>query len=160
MSIEVKCIFKGTGKLPKYETIGAVGMDLRANEYALPSNLKETFEFGKEGFVLKPFQRVLVKTGLFVELPENTEIQIRPRSGLALKSGITVLNSPGTIDEDYRGDIGVILFNTSDKPFVIQAGDRIAQAVFNNVEKAELIETEELNKTLRGEDGYNSTGTK
>ena len=158
--MKVNCIFKGDGKLPKYETIGAVGMDLRANEYSLPYNLKETYDFSDGCFVLKPLQRVLIKTGLFVELPENVEAQIRPRSGLALKSGITVLNSPGTIDEDYRGDIGVILFNTSGTDFVINKGDRIAQMVFNEVTKAELIQVDVLNVTLRGEGGYNSTGVK
>ena len=157
--MEVKCTFKGE-KLPKYETEGSAGMDLRANEYSLPSDLKNTLQFTQEGYILKPLQRVLIKTGLFIELPLNIEAQIRPRSGLALKNGITVLNTPGTIDEDYRGEIGVILFNASNEDFIIHKEDRIAQIVFNKIEKVELIQAESLNETERGNGGYNSTGTK
>lgn len=146
--------------LPQYETTGASGMDLRAYKYSLPSNLKETLDFSDEGFTLKPHQRVLIKTGTHIELPENMEAQIRPRSGLALKHGITVCNAPGTIDEDYRGNVGVILLNTSDQDFVIRKNDRIAQMVFMKVEKFDLNLVDKLSETIRGSGGFNSTGVK
>ncbi len=130
--------------LPAYETQGSAGIDLRAN-------LSETL-------TLQPLERVLVKTGLFLELPESYEAQVRPRSGLALKKGITVLNAPGTIDADYRGEIGVILINLSQEKFSIHDGDRIAQLVFAQVEQAALIEVNELNETKRGAGGFGSTG--
>lgn len=130
--------------LPAYETKGSAGIDLRAN-------LSETL-------TLQPLERVLVKTGLFLELPESYEAQVRPRSGLALKKGITVLNAPGTIDADYRGEIGVILINLSQEKFSIHDGDRIAQLVFAQVEQAGLIEVNELNETKRGAGGFGSTG--
>lgn len=143
--------------LPEYESVCASGMDLRAYKFALPSNLKETLEFP---YTLKPLERILVKTGLHIELPKNTEVQIRPRSGLALKSGISIVNAPGTIDEDYRGDIGVVLINLSNKDFLINQGDRIAQMVFAKVEKFGLNLVSELSNTIRGQGGFNSTGTK
>ena len=130
--------------MPAYETQGSAGIDLRAN-------LSETL-------TLQPLERVLVKTGLFLELPESYEAQVRPRSGLALKKGITVLNAPGTIDADYRGEIGVILINLSQEKFSIHDGDRIAQLVFAQVEQAALIEVNELNETKRGAGGFGSTG--
>src|SRR5690606_9652532 len=108
--------------------------------------------------VLKPFERVLVKTGLFIELPVGYEAQVRPRSGLALKKGITVLNTPGTIDADYRGEIGVILINLSNEDFVIENGERIAQLVIAKYEQAELIEVNVLSETQRGAGGFGSTG--
>lgn len=143
--------------LPKYESVCASGMDLRAYKFALPSNLKETLEFP---YTLKPLERILVKTGLHIELPENIEAQIRPRSGLALKNGISIVNSPGTIDEDYRGDIGVVLVNLSNEDFLINKGDRIAQMVFAKVEKFDLKIVNELSSTIRGTGGFCSTGTK
>lgn len=132
--------------LPKYETALSAGMDLRAY---LP-NGPET---------LQPMQRGMIKTGLFLELPEGYEAQIRPRSGLALKKGITVLNAPGTIDADYRGELCVVLINLSDQPFVIHDGERIAQMVVARHEHAELIEVDELTDTERGAGGFGHTGT-
>ena len=125
----VKIINKSKNELPKYETLFSAGMDLRANL--------------EESIVLKPFQRLVVKTGLFISLQQGYEAQIRPRSGLALKKGITVLNSPGTIDADYRGEIGVILINLSDSDFEINTGDRIAQMI---IAKHETIEWEAVDK--------------
>jgi len=131
--------------LPAYETKSSAGMDLRA---WLP-----------EGPVtLEPMQRALVPTGLYMEIPEGYEGQVRPRSGLALKSGITVLNSPGTIDADYRGQICVILINLSDRPFVINSGDRIAQMIIARCEQAELLQVETLTETERGAGGFGHTG--
>lgn len=146
MELDVKIINQSTNELPKYETPGAAGMDLRANL--------------EHDVILKPMQRDLIPTGLFIELPEGFEAQIRPRSGLALKKGITVLNTPGTIDADYRGEIGVILINLSDEIFVIQHGDRIAQMIISRHERANLIHVEQLSTSLRGSDGFGSTGKK
>ena len=140
----VKIINKSKNELPKYETLFSAGMDLRANL--------------EEPILLKPFQRLVVKTGLFISLQQGYEAQIRPRSGLALKKGITVLNSPGTIDADYRGEIGVILINLSDSDFEINTGDRIAQMI---IAKHETIEWETVNKlddSVRGDKGFGSTG--
>ena len=131
-------------QLPKYETLLSAGMDLRA--------------YLEDPIVLKPLQRALVKTGLFISLKPGYEAQVRPRSGLALKKGISVLNSPGTIDADYRGEIGVILINLSDSDFKIDSGDRIAQMVIATVVQPRLVEVENLSKTVRGEGGYGSTG--
>lgn len=144
--MEVKIINKSKHDLPKYETSASAGLDLKAN-------IEETIE-------LKPLHRVLVKTGFFIEIPEGYEAQVRPRSGLAFKNGITVLNSPGTIDADYRGEIGVILVNLSNETFVIQDGERIAQLVFAKVEQATWNETKELSETNRGAGGFGSTGKK
>lgn len=110
--------------------------------------------------VLKPFERALVKTGLFLELPQGIECQVRPRSGLAFKNGITVLNAPGTIDADYRGEVGVILINLSNEEFIIQDGERIAQLVFAKHEQVEFIEVQSLSETERGAGGFGSTGVK
>ena len=140
----VKIINKSKNELPKYETLFSAGMDLRANL--------------EESILLKPFQRLVVKTGLFISLQQGYEAQIRPRSGLALKKGITVLNSPGTIDADYRGEIGVILINLSDSDFEINTGDRIAQMI---IAKHEIIEWEAVDKldgSVRGDKGFGSTG--
>ncbi|POS02915.1 dUTP pyrophosphatase [Flavobacterium croceum DSM 17960] len=142
----VKIINKSQHELPNYETIASAGMDLRANL--------------NESISLKPLERVLVKTGLFIELPIGYEAQVRPRSGLALKKGITVLNTPGTIDADYRGEIGVILVNLSNEVFIIENGERIAQIIIAKHERAEWIEVQELSETSRGEGGFGSTGVK
>ncbi len=142
--MKVNIINKSTNELPAYETTASAGLDLRA--------------FLPEKIFMQPMERTLVKTGLFLEIPEGYEAQVRPRSGLALKSGITVLNSPGTIDADYRGEVGVILINLSQEAFEIQSGDRIAQLIFAKVEQAEWNETETLTQTHRGEGGFGSTG--
>ena len=131
-------------KLPKYETLLSAGMDLRA--------------YLEEPIVLKPLQRTLVKTGLFVSLQPGYEAQVRPRSGLALKKGISVLNSPGTIDADYRGEIGVILVNLSDSDFKIDSGDRIAQMVIAKHETVSWKSVDKLDDSLRGDKGFGSTG--
>ncbi len=144
--MNIKIINRSQHDLPSYETIASAGMDLRAN---LP-----------EAIVLKPLERVIVKTGLFIELPIGYEAQVRPRSGLAAKKGITVLNSPGTIDADYRGEIGVILVNLSNEAFIIENGERIAQLVIAKHERAEWITVETLSETSRGEGGFGSTGVK
>ena len=140
----VKIINKSKNELPKYETLFSAGMDLRANL--------------EESIVLKPFQRLVVKTGLFISLQKGYEAQIRPRSGLALKKGITVLNSPGTIDADYRGEIGVILINLSDSDFVINTGDRIAQMIIAKHETIEWEAVDKLDDSVRGDKGFGSTG--
>jgi len=142
----IKIINRSQHTLPSYETIASAGMDLRAN-------LTETI-------TLNPLERAIVKTGLFIELPMGYEAQVRPRSGLAAKKGITVLNSPGTVDADYRGEIGVILVNLSNETFVIESGERIAQLVIAKHERAEWIEVQELSETSRGEGGFGSTGVK
>lgn len=144
--MKVKVINKSKHTLPAYETSASAGVDLRANL--------------DESVVLKPFERTLVKTGLFLEIPEGFEGQVRPRSGLALKKGITVLNSPGTIDADYRGEVGVILINFSQEDFTIEDGERIAQLVFCKVEQANWENVEILTETHRGEGGFGSTGVK
>jgi len=131
-------------ELPKYETLLSAGMDLRA--------------YIDDPIVLKPFQRVLVKTGLFISLHPGYEAQVRPRSGLALKKGISVLNSPGTIDADYRGEIGVILINLSDLDFEINSGDRIAQMVIAKHETISWKVVDKLDNSLRGDKGFGSTG--
>jgi len=143
-SIPVKIINHSDNPLPQYATTGSSGMDIRA---FLPAPL-----------MIKPMDRVLVSTGLFLELPENHEVQIRPRSGLAIKQGITCLNTPGTIDADYRGEIKIILINLSSDDQVISSGDRIAQMVIQKVEKIEWIKTAELEETERGTGGFGSTG--
>lgn len=133
--------------LPRYETAQSAGMDLRA--------------FLPDGPVtLKPLERTLVKTGLFMEMPAGYEAQVRPRSGLALKKGITVLNTPGTIDADYRGEIGVILINLSQEDFVVEDGERIAQMIIARHEQGELIAVEVLDETERGEGGFGHSGVK
>lgn len=150
--IAIKCTIKDEGMLPKYETIRASGMDLKAYE------CEGSVPYGDSwSLKLFPGQRKLIKTGLCIELPENMEAQVRPRSGLALKQGITVLNSPGTIDEDFRGDIGVILINLGEEPVMITKGDRIAQLVFQKVEKISFGVSDSLSVTLRGEGGFGHT---
>ncbi|SDZ79143.1 dUTP pyrophosphatase [Psychroflexus halocasei] len=144
--MQIKILNKSSNPIPSYETKFSAGVDLRANI--------------TEDILLKSFERCLVKTGIFLEIPEGYEAQVRPRSGLALKKGISLVNSPGTIDADYRGEIGVILINMSQEDFKISHGDRIAQLVFAKCEQADWIEVEELNKTERGEGGFGSTGKK
>ena len=144
MRIEV--INKGHQPLPAYATAQSAGMDLRANL--------------EEPVTLKPLERRLIPTGLHIALPAGYEAQVRPRSGLALKKGITVLNTPGTIDADYRGEIGVVLINLSQEEFVVNDGERIAQMVIARHENAEFIEVEVLDETERGEGGYGHTGVK
>lgn len=144
--MQIKIINKSAHPLPHYETIASAGMDLRANL--------------SESRTLKPLERSIVGTGLFIELPIGIEAQVRPRSGLAAKKGITVLNAPGTVDADYRGEIGVILVNLSNEDFVINNGERIAQLVIAKHERAEWLETTELTDTERGAGGFGSTGVK
>lgn len=144
--MKIRIINRSKHPLPSYATLASAGMDLRAN---LDSP-----------FLLKPLERVLVPTGLFIELPVGCEAQIRPRSGLAAKHGLTVLNSPGTIDSDYRGEVKVILVNLSNENFTIQDGDRIAQMVIAKHEQAEWLEVEQLLETERGAGGFGSTGKK
>lgn len=144
--IKVKIINKSKNQNPSYETDGSAGVDLRANI--------------EDSIVLHPFERMLIPTGLFMEIPEGYEGQVRPRSGLAIKHGITVLNTPGTVDSDYRGEVCVILINLSQDQYVIKNGERIAQMVFSKVEKAAFAEVKELGETERGEGGFGHTGTK
>ncbi len=144
--MQIKIINKSSHDLPHYETLASAGMDLRA--------------YLSEPRTLKPLERSIVGTGLFIELPAGFEAQVRPRSGLAAKKGITVLNAPGTIDADYRGEIGVILVNLSNEDFVINNGERIAQLVIAKHERAEWEEVSVLSDTARGEGGFGSTGVK
>ena len=144
--MKIKIVNKSHHPLPAYATELSAGMDLRANI--------------DEPIVLKPMERRLVPTGLHIALPVGYEAQVRPRSGLALKKGITVLNAPGTVDADYRGDVGVILINLSDEPFTIEDGERIAQMVIARHEHAEFFPVDVLDETERGEGGYGHTGVK
>jgi dUTP pyrophosphatase len=142
--MKIRIINKSDNPLPAYETSGSAGMDIRA--------------FINQEIVLKSLERKLVPTGLFLEIPEGYEAQLRPRSGLAFKHGISLPNSPATIDSDYRGEIKVALVNLSNEDFTIKSGDRIAQMIISKHEKAELIAVETLNETHRGEGGFGSTG--
>lgn len=144
--MKIKIVNKSHHPLPAYATELSAGMDLRANI--------------DEPIVLKPMERRLVPTGLHIALPVGYEAQVRPRSGLALKKGITVLNAPGTVDADYRGEVGVILINLSDEPFTIEDGERIAQMVIARHEHAEFVPVDVLDETERGEGGYGHTGVK
>ena len=144
--MKVKVVNKSNHDLPSYSTIDSAGMDIRANM--------------DTPLTIKPLERTIIKTGLFIELPVGYEAQVRPRSGLAFKKGITVLNSPGTIDADYRGEIGVILVNLSSEEFVIEDGERIAKLVITKHEQANWIEVETLKETKRGVGGFWSTGVK
>ncbi len=144
--IKVKVINKSNYPLPEYATSGSAGMDLRANI--------------EQEVILKPLERKLFPTGLFIQLPLGYEAQVRPRSGLALKKGLTVLNAPGTIDADYRGEIGVVLINLSNEECTIEPGERIAQLVIAQYEQADLELTTELSETERGNGGYGHTGRK
>lgn len=140
----VKIINTSTNELPAYQTAGAAGLDIRANL--------------EESIVLAPLQRTLVPTGLFLEIPEGYEVQVRPRSGLATKHGITVINAPGTIDSDYRGEVKVPIVNLSDESFTIAHGERIAQMIFAKYERVTFQQVEELSDTQRGTAGFGSTG--
>jgi len=144
--VKIDIINRSKHALPHYETEASAGMDLRAN---IP-----------ESIILKPLERAIVKTGLFIALPVGYEAQVRSRSGLAAKKGITVLNAPGTIDADYRGEIGVILVNLSNEDFMVMDGERVAQLVIAKHERAEWTEVEELSETSRGSGGFGSTGVK
>lgn len=144
--VRVKIVNKSHHSLPQYSTSSSAGMDLRANIDA--------------PILLKPMQRVLVPTGLFMALPEGYEAQVRPRSGLAIKHGITVLNTPGTIDADYRGEIGVILMNFAQEDFLIQDGERIAQMVVSKYEQVDFWDVELLDETERGSGGFGHSGIK
>lgn len=144
--MNIKIINTSKHSLPEYETLASAGMDLRANI--------------KMPLTLKPLERTIIKTGLFIELPIGIEAQVRPRSGLAAKKGVTVLNAPGTIDADYRGEIGVILVNLSNKNFTIENGERIAQLVIAKHERISWQEVKVLDKTERGAGGFGSTGVK
>ena len=144
--MKIRIVNNSNHPLPAYETSASAGMDLRA---FLP------FEI-----ILKPLERALVPTGLFIELPVGFEAQVRPRSGLAIKKGVTVLNTPGTIDADYRGEIKVILINLSNEDFIVKDGDRIAQMIISAHEQAEWLQVEELQETSRGAGGFGSTGHK
>lgn len=144
--IKIQVVNRGHQQLPAYATIQSAGMDLRANL--------------DEPVTLHPMERRLIPTGLHIALPEGYEAQVRPRSGLALKHGLTVLNTPGTIDADYRGEIGVVLINLSQQDFVVNDGERIAQMVIARCEQGELVEVETLDETERGEGGYGHTGTR
>jgi len=143
--MKVKIINKSNNPTPTYETSLSAGMDLRA--------------YVEGPIILSPGERKLIKTGLHIELPEGYEAQVRPRSGLAFKKGITVLNSPGTIDADYRGDVGVILINHSNEEFAVNSGDRIAQLVISKFEKVDWETSDEINSTSRGDSGFGSTGS-
>lgn len=144
--VKIKIVNRGSQQLPAYATPESAGMDLRANV--------------DEPVVLRPLERRIIPTGLYMALPPGYEAQVRPRSGLAFKHGITVLNSPGTIDSDYRGELGVLLVNLSNEDFTIQAGERIAQMVIARHEQGEFVEVEELDDTERGAGGYGHTGVK
>ena len=144
--MQIKIINKSNHKLPTYETLSSAGMDLRA--------------YISAPVTIEPMERAVVKTGLFIELPLGYEAQVRPRSGLAAKKGVTVLNAPGTIDADYRGEVGVILINFSSEPFTVENGERIAQMVIAKHERAEWQEVEVLSETSRGAGGFGSTGIK
>jgi dUTP pyrophosphatase len=143
-TVSIRIINQSSNSLPEYATTGSSGMDLRA--------------FLDEPIHMKPLERALIPTGIFVELPENYEIQVRPRSGLAIKQGITCLNTPGTIDADYRGEIKVILINLSAETQTIRSGDRIAQMVMQKVEKINWLPVEIINETQRGAGGFGHTG--
>jgi dUTP pyrophosphatase len=144
--VKVRIINQSSNPLPEYATEGSAGMDLRANI--------------EKPVTLQPMERMLIPTGLFIELPDDYEAQVRPRSGLAIKHGLTCLNTPGTIDSDYRGEIKVIIINLSQEPHTIQHGDRIAQMVLAKVEKIKWKAVEKIKSTDRGEGGFGHTGKK
>ena len=161
-TINIPVINKSSNELPKYAHKGDAGFDLRANVEEIKNDnyLFNAIKFNATTIILNPGGRVLIPTGLYMAIPEGYELQIRPRSGLALKYGITVVNTPGTIDAVYRGNIGVILKNDGTEPFIIEQGDRIAQGVLNKVEEANLIEVDSLDETDRSDSGYGKSGVK
>ena len=144
-TIKVKIINKSHHQLPSYETLGSSGMDVRA--------------FLSQPITLQPLERALVPTGLYVQIPQGYECQIRPRSGLAIKRGITILNTPGTVDSDYRGEVGIIVINLSNEPFVINDGERICQMVIAPYQRIEWMQVDQLDETTRGDGGFGHTGT-
>lgn len=143
--MKIRIVNQSKHALPNYETVLSAGMDLRANL--------------NESVILKSLERALIPTGLFIELPEGFEAQIRPRSGLAIKKGISLVNSPGTIDADYRGEIKIIMINLSKDEYIVHDGERIAQMIIASHEKAQWVEVETLNETVRGEGGFGHSGT-
>jgi len=161
--MQVQIVNKSSNPIPAYETEESAGMDLRAD---FTNGVKDKFLFRtgvdvtNKTITIYPGGRALIPTGLFTAIPKGYEFQIRPRSGLALKNGITVLNTPGTIDSDYRNEWGIILINLSDEPFVVSQGDRIAQGVFSKVDRCTWESVEELNETTRGLGGFGHTGVK
>ena len=161
-TINVPVINKSSNKLPECAHEGDAGFDLRANVEEIENDnyLFNAIRFNTTTIILNPGGRVLIPTGLYMAIPKGYELQIRPRSGLALKHGITVVNTPGTIDAVYRGNIGVILKNDGTEPFIIEQGDRIAQGVLNKVEEANLIEVDSLDETDRSDSGYGKSGVK
>ena len=161
-TINVPVINKSSNELPKYAHKGDAGFDLRANVEEIKNDnyLFNAIKFNATTIILNPGGRVLIPTGLYMAIPEGYELQIRPRSGLALEYGITVVNTPGTIDAIYRGNIGVILKNDGTEPFIIEQGDRIAQGVLNKIEEANLIEVDSLDETDRSDSGYGKSGVK
>lgn len=161
-TINIPVINKSSNELPKYAHKGDAGFDLRANVEEIKNDnyLFNAIRFNATTIILNPGGRVLIPTGLYMAIPEGYELQIRPRSGLALNHGITVVNTPGTIDAIYRGNIGVILKNDGIEPFIIEQGDRIAQGVLNKVEEANLIEIDSLDETDRSDSGYGKSGVK
>jgi dUTP pyrophosphatase len=144
--MRIRIVNNSDNKLPEYSTVNSAGMDIRA--------------FLDKPLIMKPFERKLIPTGLFIELPEGYEAQIRPRSGLAIKYGITVLNTPGTIDSDYRGEIGIILINLSKEDFTVNNGDRICQMIIGRYEKVNWDKVDSINMTVRGEGGFGHTDKK
>jgi dUTP pyrophosphatase len=142
--MKIKIINKSDNPLPEYETSGSAGLDLRA--------------YLKEPVILKPLQRALIPTGLYIELPQGFEAQIRPRSGLALKKGLSILNTPGTIDSDYRGEIKIIIINLSNETAILNTGERISQMIISEFERVTLVEVESLSETERGDGGFGHTG--
>lgn len=145
-TVKIKVVNTGKQELPKYQTPQSAGMDLRADI--------------TEPIMLEPLERRLIPTGLHIQLPDGYEAQVRPRSGLALKSGITVINTPGTIDKDFTGNVGVVLINLSDSSFTIYPGDRIAQLIISPIVQAKWVEVENLEETERGDGGFGHSGTK
>lgn len=160
--INIPVINKSNNELPKYAHKGDAGFDLRANieEIENSNYLFNAIKFSDTTIIVNPGGRALIPTGLYMAIPEGYELQIRPRSGLALNHGITVLNTPGTIDAVYRGNIGVVLINHGTEPFIVEHGDRIAQGVLNKVEEANLVEVDSLDETDRADSGYGKSGVK
>lgn len=162
-TIDVPIVIENKEYLPQFESEKAAGIDLKANSYAIPSldwdnKRLDSFDFSEDGFNLMPMERVLIKTGIKMAIPVGVEGGVRPRSGLALFYGITVVNAPGTLDPDFRGEVGVILINLSNQPFNIKKGDRIGQLIFSNYEQVNWIVTDDLDKTDRGVGGFGHTG--
>lgn len=162
-TINILVVNKSSNELPKYAHEGDAGFDLRADVFGVINDdflFNATLDKYENTVTINPGGRALIPTGLHMAIPEGYELQVRPRSGLALKKGITIVNTPGTVDAPYRGNIGVILMNSGTEPFVVCQGDRIAQGVLNKVEKANFIKTDSLDNTDRGDSGYGKSGVK